>query len=348
MTAARHAGGNPRGRPARSRAARTGVVAMAIALLASLATALAAGGSSGVAQTDELTSPGTERGDLPTAAEVHEWERAFLRSEGEPKAPGPAPPVSRGTRTLFPQNRVVSLYGAAGGFGVLGRKSVNGAAKKLKRQAKPYAHIGNIPVVKAFDLVAVIATSCANSRDKCRTRVSSSTIQRYLNKIRELNGRLILDIQPARSNVMKEIDHLRPFLREPDVDVAIDAEWNVGRHGTPGSDQGSISAKKLNEASLELQSIVKHNHLSQKLMIVHQFRKGSIKHDGDVKRRDKVDPTFNFDGIGNPSAKKAGYRQLSTSKLFNGFSLFYKLDDNMMSPRGVLKLNPKPDYVMYQ
>ena len=346
MTDARHAWGNSRGRPARSRAARTGLPAMAITLLASVATALAAGGSSGAPASGEVTSPGAERGELPTAADVHRWERAFQLSEGEPKAPVPAP--ARGTRTLFPQNRVVSLYGAAGGFGVIGRKSVNGAARKLKRQAKPYARISNIPVVKAFDLVAVIATSCSNSRDKCRTRVSSSTIQRYLNKVRELNGRLILDIQPARSDVMNEIDHLRPFLREPDVDVAIDAEWNVGRRGTPGQDQGSISAKKLNQASLELQSIVRHNHLSQKLMIVHQFRKGSIRHDGEVKRREQVDPTFNFDGIGSPAAKKAGYRQLSTSKLFNGFSLFYKLDDNLMSPRGVMKLNPKPDYVMYQ
>jgi hypothetical protein len=342
MTAARNAGGSQRRPPVRFRAARIGLAGMIATLLASVAGALAAGDPAAV------EGPGATRPGPPTAAEVHGWERAFLRSEGETKKALSAPAPARGTRTLFPQNRVVSLYGAAGGFGVIGRKSVNGAAKKLKRQAKPYARRSNIPVIKAFDLVAVIATSCESRRDKCRTRVSDEVIRRYLNKIRELNGRLILDIQPARSNVMNEIDHLRPFLRKPDVDVAIDAEWNVGRHGTPGQDQGSISAKKLNKASIELQSIIKNNNLSQKLMIVHQFHKGSIKHDGDVKRRDKVDVTFNFDGIGSRSAKKAGYRQLSTRRLFNGFSLFYKLDDNLMSPRGVMKLDPKPDYVMYQ
>jgi hypothetical protein len=342
MTDARNTGREPRHARVRSRAARIGLAGMTATLLASVTGALAAGDPAAV------EGPGTAGPGRPTAAEVHQWERDFLSAEGEAKASLPAPVPARGTRTLFPQNRVVSLYGAAGGFGVLGRKSVNGAAKKLKRQAKPYARRSNIPVVKAFDLVAVIATSCESRRDKCRTRVSREVIRRYLKKIRELNGRLILDIQPARSNVMNEIDHLRPFLRKPDVDVAIDAEWNVGRRGTPGQDQGSISAKKLNKASIELQSIVKNNHLSQKLLIVHQFHKGSIKHDGDVKRRDQVDVTVNFDGIGSPSAKKAGYRQLSTRRLFNGFSLFYKLDDNMMSPRQVMKLDPKPDYVMYQ
>ena len=348
MTAARNAGGPSHGHPVRSRAARRGVPVMAAALVASVAAGLGAAGWSAATEADEITAPGAQRGGLPTADEVHRWERAVRRSEGDLKGRVPAPAISRGSRTLFPQNRVVSLYGASGGFGVLGRKSVNGAARKLKRQAKPYARRSNIPVVKAFDLVAVIATSCQNRRDKCRTRVSDSTIRRYLQKIRQLNGRLILDIQPARSNVLNEIAHLRPFLRKPDVDVAIDAEWNVGRRGTPGQDQGSISAKKLNKASIELQSIVRHNNLSQKLLIVHEFHKRSIRHEGDVKRRDEVDVTFNFDGIGSPAAKKAGYRQLSTRRLFNGFSLFYKLDDNLMSPRSVLRLDPKPDYVMYQ
>ncbi len=203
-------------------------------------------------------------------------------------------------------------------------------------------------MIGGFDLVAVIATSCESRRDKCRTRVSDTVIRRYLDKIREMNGRLVLDIQPARSNVLSEIDHLRKFIREPDVDVAIDAEWNVGGHGTPGQTQGSISAKKLNKASLEIQSIIRNQGLPQKLMVVHQFRKASISNDGKVKRRDNVDVALNFDGIGSPSAKKAGYRQLSTPRLFNGFSLFYELDSDMIPPKGVLKLDPKPDYVMYQ
>ena len=310
-----------------------------------LATGLAAGED---ASSGPVEGPGEARSGPPTAAEAASWEAEFLAREGQTLRAPPTPPGKRALRNLFPQNRVVSVYGAANGFGVVGRKSVNGAAKKLSKQAKPYRRLSRDPVIRAFDLVAVIATSCSGPTDKCRVRVSDNTIQTYLNKIRKLNGRLILDIQPARSNVMKEIDHLREFIRKPDVDVAIDAEWNVGRNGIPGQTQGSIGAKKLNEASLEIQSIIRKRDLPQKLMIVHQFHEGSIKKGRDVKRRDDVDVTFNFDGIGSRAAKKAAYRQLRTKRLFNGFSLFYNLDDNLMRPRGVMRPKPKPDYVMYQ
>ncbi len=320
----------------------TGVAVAAATFAACVATALATGGQ------PPAQGPGEARSAPPTAAQAQRWERRFLEHSPAAKPVAPPPATSRGSRTLFPQNRVLTLYGAAGGFGVLGRKSLNGAAKKLRKQLKPYRSLSHDPVIGGFDLVAVIATSCQNRRDKCRTRVSDKVIGRYLDKIRGMNGRLVLDIQPARSNVLSEIDHLRKFIREPDVDVAIDAEWNVGKHGTPGQTQGSISAKKLNKASLEIQSIIRNQGLPQKLMIVHQFRKASISKDGEVKRRDDVDVTFNFDGIGSPSAKKAGYRQLSTTRLFNGFSLFYQLDSDLMGPKSVLKLDPSPDYVMYQ
>jgi hypothetical protein len=335
--------------PARSRRGRVCIASLA------LAGALAAGAAGAVgADTPAVSAPGNVRADVPTAAEVRAWEREFLSREGS-AAQSPASKGSvaataskRGRRSLFPQNRVLSLYGAAGGFGVLGRKSVRGAAKKLRKQMGPYRKRSSKPIIGGFDLVAVIATSCSGPRDKCRTRVSKSIIQRYLKKIRAMNGRLILDIQPGRSSVLKEIEHLARFIRKPDVDVAIDAEWNMGPNEEPGQDQGSISAKKLNRASAKIQRIAGNQDLPDKLMVVHQFRRGSIKHDSAVRKRGRVDVTVNFDGIGSPRAKRAGYRSLSSNRLFNGFSLFYKLDTNLMSPRAVLGLNPSPNYVMYQ
>jgi hypothetical protein len=332
--------------PARSRRARTGLAAVAVAVTIAACAAGALGAGTGAT----MKAPGEARGSVPTATEVRAWERDFLRREGSAgatKAAGAATAAKRGG-PLFPQKRVLSLYGAAGGFGVIGRKSVKGAAKKLRKQARPYNRRSNKPVVKAFDLVAVIATSCSGPNDKCRARVSGKVIRRYLNKIRDLNGRLILDIQPGRSSVLKEIEHLAPFIRKPNVDVAIDAEWNMQGNEKPGQDQGSISAKKLNRASNKIQRIANRQNLPEKLLIVHQFRKGSIKNDGQVRKRDKVDVTFNFDGIGSPRAKRAGYRNLATRRLFNGFSLFYKLDTHLMGSKAVLGLNPSPNYVMYQ
>ncbi len=319
---------------------------LALAVLAACCVAAVAFSRSATA------APGlAERPQPPSPAEVKRWEAQFLASnDGEAAArPVPASKASKAAgRRLFPQNRVVSLYGAAGGFGVLGRRSLNGAANKLRDQVKPYRRHSPKPVIPAFDLVAVIATQCGGSRDKCRVRVSDSIISRYLKKVRKLDGRLILDIQPGRSNVLSEIKHLRPFIRKPDVDVAIDAEWNVGRREEPGQDAGSIQASRLNRAIKAIRRIQNQNDLSPKLLIVHQFSSGSVKHRSRVNKPSGVDVTINFDGIGSPAAKRAGYANIHSPRLFNGFSLFYKLDSNLMKPSGVLRLNPKPNYVMYQ
>jgi hypothetical protein len=329
-----------RPRPARTRR-RAWLAVPVVVLTASVFAGLAGASGPGAGGT---ASPLAEP---PTAAEVRAWEEAFLRGAPAAKAPLP-PPAKAPGRRLFPQNRVLSLYGAAGGFGVIGRKSVNGAGRKLNKQIKPYRKRSNKPVVKAFDLVAVIATQCSSRRDKCRTRVSNDTIRRYLRKIRELGGRLILDIQPGRANVLDEINHLRGFLDEPDVDVALDAEWNVGPRGEPGQDLGSLNAKKINKATTKVRKIINNHDLPPKLLIIHQFREDSVKGERRIRRPDKVDVTLNFDGIGSPSAKRQGYKRLSFPGLFDGFSLFYKLDQNLMSPPQVMGLKPKPDYIMYQ
>jgi hypothetical protein len=305
----------------------------------------AAEAGSGAAGAGGTSSP---VGQPPTAADVRAWEAEAASREPLARAAIPAAPTDAPGGPLFPQNKVLSLYGAAGGFGVLGRKSVNGAARKLKKQVKPYRQRLNKPVVGAFELVAVIATQCSGPNDKCRTRVSKDTIRRYLGKVRDFEGRLILDIQPGRANVLDEMHHLREFIDEPDVDVALDAEWNVGPNGEPGEDLGSLSSGKINKAAARLKKIARDRDLPPKLLIIHQFREDSVRGEPDINRPDEVDVTLNFDGIGSPSAKRQGYKALSFSGLFNGFTLFYELDHNLMSPGQVVGLKPRPDYIMYQ
>jgi hypothetical protein len=142
---------------------------------------------------------------------------------------------------------------------------------------------------------------------------------------------------------------LREWIAEPDVDVAIDPEWNVGRHGVPGKTEGSIGAKEVNRLSRRLAGIVADEDLPPKALIIHQFKTTSVRHKAALRQRRGVAVTLNFDGIGSAKAKKAGYAALSRPGIFNGFSLFYDLDGRpIMSPRKVLRLRPPADYVMYQ
>jgi hypothetical protein len=313
------------------------VLALAICIGAGVA-----GAHGGGATAHGVTAPNPVP---PTRAEVAAANRRYADYAAK-SAPAS---VDKGRRGLFPSNRVVALYGSAHpGFGALGRKTAKDAKRKVRHQAVPYREKGNRPVIPAFDLVATVATQCERRHDKCRTRLSNSTVSKYLDTIRALNGRLILDIQPARSTFLDEVKHWHDFLLKPDVGVGLDPEWNVGPHGDPGETVGKVSAKKLNAISKKLQRMAREHHLPDKPMIVHQFRKGSIHHRGAVKLRKKVDVTLNFDGIGSKQAKKNGYKRLLKPPLFNGFSLFYKLDSGLMTPGQVLNLKPKPDYVMYQ
>ena len=46
---------------------------------------------------------------------------------------------------------------------------------------------------------------------------------------------LILDVQPGYADFMTEVRRLEPWLREPDVGLALDPEWHVSPPDVPGS-----------------------------------------------------------------------------------------------------------------
>ncbi len=149
-----------------------------------------------------------------------------------------------------------------------------------------------------------------------------------------MNGRLILDIQPGRPTPSTRCDHLRNFIQKPDVDVALDAEWNVGPREEPGEDLGSLGVEEGQPGGEDAQAHHRATTTCRRSpdhppVPRGQREGGAAGSTGPAT----VDITLNFDGIGSPSAKRPGYRTLSFNGLFNGFSLFYELDQNLMSPR---------------
>jgi hypothetical protein len=294
------------------------------------------------------------RPQLPTSAHVERATERFLDSVEERRGPRASPSGGTGGagqvqgESLFPDNRIVAFYGAPQmGATILGRRSIDAAKRQLRKQARPYDAAGR-PAIPGLNLVATIATADRGGDGKYRSRQSDGVIDEYLAAARALDGRLILDIQPGRSTFLKEVRAFREWIREPDVDVALDPEWNVGRRGTPGRTTGSVSAERLNRVSAYLGNVVAEGGLPPKALIIHQFRDGSVKKRRRLEQPEGVDVTLNFDGIGSRSAKKAGYDRLRQDGLFNGFSLFYRLDSGLMSPSQVLGLDPAPNYVMYQ
>ena len=158
----------------------------------------------------------------------------------------------------------------------------------------------------------------------------------------------MLDIQPGRSTFVAELRRLREWVAQPDVDVALDPEWNVGPRGIPGSTEGKVRSREVNAVIRSLAATVKANDLPPKLLVVHQFRRGMVRGRQKLKRREGVQTVLNFDGIGSPRAKANGYEALASGTLFNGFSLFYRRDTPVMDPGAVLALAPEPDFLLYQ
>ena len=283
---------------------------------------------------------------LPRAGELERVSDRFLErydTGGAAGTPAAAP-------AELPESRVVAFYGAPQmGATILGMKSPAAAARRLAKQSRPYRTLGDRPVLGAFDLVSVFATAGGGPDDLYRTRQDPEVIQIYLDQARAVGARLILDIQPGRSTFVEEVEALLPWLAEPDVDVALDPEWNVGRRGIPGRTEGKVRAAEVNAVAAALADVVEANGLPPKLLLVHQFRRGSIRGRTKLRSPEGVQTLLNFDGIGAPGPKAAGYADLAAPPpLFNGFSLFYQRDTPVMKPGAVLALTPEPDFLLYQ
>ena len=244
---------------------------------------------------------------------------------------------------------MLTLYGAPQLTGtILGKLGPRAAARKAAKQARALRPDRGPPGDPRVRPDRGRRELDSGPDGKYRTRQPDKLIRAYLRAARSIGGRLVLDIQPGRAKVSDEIDALEKWIDEPDVDVSIDPEWEVGPRGVPGRTAGKIKAKEINAVSRRLQRIVDAGDLPPKALVIHQFHDGSVRKRGDIVQRRDVDVTLNFDGIGSPAAKEAGYRALSRRSLFNGFSIFYSLDTQVMSPRSVLGLEPEVDFLLFQ
>lgn len=311
------------------------VGAAAVALLA------ACGGRQGTVATQPTASTATA---TPNASAPASPGRA-------PASPSSAPALlPGGGRTIFPNRRVVAYYGTADdpALGVLGHGSPDEAGQRLLRQARAYERPGR-PVLPAFELIATIAQ--ASSRDGTYNgHLDDAQIERYLSAARKIHALLILDVQPGRASFLPTVKRYERFLREPDVELALDSEWKMGASEIPGRTIGGTDGATVNAVSQYLSDLVQRNGLPQKLLIVHQFTDAMIEHRAQVVARPGLAITFHIDGFGGRAAKLSKYHLLAVrgGPFYNGFKLFYRQDVTMFSARETLGMRPPPDLVTYQ
>jgi hypothetical protein len=258
-----------------------------------------------------------------------------------------APP----TPAIFRRRRIVAFYGAPQSqeLGELGIGSPASAARRLERQARPYARPSR-PVLPAMELIAVTAAGHPGEGDRYSTRQDDAVIDRYLRAARNAKALLVLDIQPGRSDFYPEATRLERWLAEPDVGLALDPECRMGPDEVPGKVIGSVEAREVNAVSAWLAGLVQRNKLPQKLLLIHQFTDEMVD-DTQLQERPGLAMVLNADGFETQELKRVKYHAFTAlpRRFFGeGFKLFYREDTDLMRPREVLRLRPPPDVVVYE
>lgn len=259
---------------------------------------------------------------------------------------------------LLPYYRIVAYYGNfyTAKLGILGLKPENKMLLKLKNEVSNWNKVDSLtPVIPAIHYLAVTAQTLPGKDQLFCQRMPPNQIQRAVDMARILQGIAILDVQVGQSTVQKEIPNLEKFLSQPDVHLGLDPEWSMKKGAIPGTKIGTMDAKDINYAIEYLADIVTKYNLPPKILIVHRFTKGMITNYQKIRTCREVQVVINMDGFGYPAKKITTYRHIITAQpvQFAGFKLFYKNDIKskpfqMLTPKEILQLNPKPSYIQYQ
>ena len=100
------------------------------------------------------------------------------------------------------------------------------------------------------------------------------------------------------------------------------------------------------------------NDLPEKVMVFHQFNMAAVENIRGLKPHDGVALIRSIDGLGGPESKTEEYDALIKNQpkwIHPGFKLFYQEDTDtskygsrLMTPKEVMALKPRPEYVLYE
>ena len=257
-----------------------------------------------------------------------------------------------GSASLLETHLLVTWYGNphSAAMGILGRATGAARAEALRRQAAAYAPLTRKRVLPAYHLVTIVAQPTAGWDKTFRRRESADVIQTILDEARANGFVVVLDLQMGHAAVEAELEHLRPFLRQPDVHLALDPEFDMGEGQVPGRQIGHTHADDVNTALDVLERIRAEDRLPPKVLIVHQFTLAMLPDKARIRPRAGIDLVLNMDGFGGQVLKRSSYRAVMRQHPlpFAGMKLFYRQDVNLFTPAQVMALTPTPSVVIYQ
>jgi hypothetical protein len=258
---------------------------------------------------------------------------------------------------VLPFKRIVAYYGNfySTRMGILGEYPPDKMLPMLTSTADAWATADpSTPVVPAVDYIAVSAQGVPGREGKYRLRMPSSQIEKAISLADRIQGLAFLDVQPGWSTVEVEVPRLDPYLKRPNVELALDPEFALADGKRPGAWVGTVNASDINFAARFLAKVVRENHLPPKILVVHRFTERMVTDFHAIKPLPEVEIVMDMDGFGAPALKTSTYKSYIARQpvQFTGFKLFYKNDvrigGRLMTPAEVLSLSPRPSYILYQ
>ncbi|MDE2038164.1 MAG: hypothetical protein KGI69_03020 [Patescibacteria group bacterium] len=269
--------------------------------------------------------------------------------------PAPAPYPEAGA--VLPFDRIVAYYGnfLSASMGVLGQYPPEEMLTRLMQEVASWqAADPSVRAVPAIDYIAVTAQGYPGADGKYRARMPASEVEKAITLADRVNGLVILDVQVGRSTLQDEIPLLEPYLKLPNVELAIDPEFSMKGGGVPGRVIGTFDAADIDYAAQYLAQVVKEYSLPPKVLVVHRFTEDMVTGYRSIAPLPEVEIVMDMDGYGTPAQKIKVYDQVVKAEpvQFTGIKLFYKNDvragGRMMTPQEVLALRPRPSFIQYQ
>jgi hypothetical protein len=256
--------------------------------------------------------------------------------------------------SVLENQMIVAFYGQPSStkMGILGEQGMEESKRKLDETVKTWEAVsGGKTVVPAFH---IIFATCYP--DASVGYLKAETVTRYVEYAAANNMLVILDHQLGNLSVASAMNTMLPWLKYPNVHLAIDPEWKTPN---PGVELGTITAADVNKAQQMMDDYLKAQNLpGKRMLILHQFHARTLSDRGDVRADfPRVDLVHHADGFGPPSLKLDTYRFLAGMKNMpvKGFKLFLPkswkikgMDIPMLTPAQVMALTPQPVYISYQ
>ena len=259
-----------------------------------------------------------------------------------------------GGQVVFPGRRLIALYGHPGApsLGVLGQQDLTASITRAREVAAQYRRLSRVRVIPAFEIIATVAQAAPGRDGTYSYATPVSLLRPWVRQATAAGMYVVLDLQPGRANLLTQAERYKSLLEEPNVGLALDAEWKLQPGQLPLRQIGSVSITEVNSVVRWLAALTARDHLPQKLLVLHQFRLSMIAGERHLDTgHDSLAILIHMDGQGTPSMKQTTWNAVTAAaprRVFFGWKNFYVKDTPMLSPAETMTKTPAPVMISYQ